>query len=327
MPPDQAAVRLFAGLHVNRMLREAFPQCGVLLPSLPKTATVREFINQYWLRMECRAWRPDILHKTLYCRHEPPAGLKLVITLHDLAPARYPEYFPEAWYQTAMVRYWASRADAILAVSETTRRDAIEILAIPPARIAVVRHGVARREPSAFENAVSPHPRPYLLYVGQRYLYKNFRNLVRAYIRSGRVCETFDLVCFGGADFSSEERSLAGGRLHFRGGDDATLLHYYVHARALVLPSVYEGFGLPIVEAMSAGCPVVCSDIPSSREIAGDGAAYFPPENVEAMTAVLERVLFDEEMLERNVALGRERAGQFSWSKCAAETAAVYRSL
>ena len=144
MPADLANVRLCAGLHVNQLLQKAFPGAGVLTPSWPRTASIREFINQRWLNRDCRAWQPDILHKTLYCRQKPPSGVKLVITLYDLASARYPKYFGGRDIQTPMVRYWTDRADSILAISETTRRDAIEILGVSPLRISVVHLGVSR---------------------------------------------------------------------------------------------------------------------------------------------------------------------------------------
>ena len=332
MPPDLANVRFFAGLHISRMLHDAFPGSGIRLPSLPKTATVREFINQGWLNIECKKWRPNVFHKTLYCRQEPPSGSKLVITLHDLASARFPHLFGGSDRETPLKRYWAGRADAILAVSETTRRDAIEILGIPPQRITVTRLGVNPQEPTALQRAVSPHGRPYMLYVGTRYEYKNFRNLLRAYVQSARTRSAFDLICYGGGGFSQEEKSIirnsgTESRIHLRSGDDSKLLHYYLHSRALIMPSIYEGFGLPLLEAMSAGCPLLCSDIPTSREVAGDAAAYFPSTDVEAISTSLETVLFDEDLLAQKVAVGRERVNGFSWVKCASETAAVYRSI
>ena len=155
---------------------------------------------------------------------------------------------------------------------------------------------------------------------------------MRAYARASRTRKAFDLICFGGGEFSRAEQSFlvdscVADRVHCQSGDDSTLLHYYLHARAFIMPSIYEGFGLPLLEAMSAGCPVLSSDIPTAREVAGDTAAYFPAEDTAAMSEVLEAVLFDDALLGGNANAGRTRAADFSWSKCASETAAVYRSL
>jgi len=332
MPADLAEVYVFTGLHINEMLENTFPTTGIRVPSLPKTATVREWVNQAWLNVLLSSRKTDIYHKTLYCKWDPPAKAKLIITLHDLATARFPELFKGIDPDTAIKRYWANRADAILAVSETTRRDAIEILGVSPDKIAVTRLGVRQQEPTLLQKSVSPHERPFLLYVGMRYDYKNFNNLVKAYAQSAATRTAFDLICFGGGKFSYNEKSLflhsgTEGCIHFRSGNDAALLHYYLHARALVLPSRHEGFGLPLLEAMNAGCPLLCSDIPTTREVAGNAAAYFPALEVDAISAIFDKVLFDEELLAKNVALGRERVKTFSWRRCAAETAAVYRSV
>jgi len=332
LPADQATAHLFAGLHINRMLPSTGAVTGLRIPSLPRTATLREYFNQACLRIACRKWRPDVFHKTLYCRQTPPKGARVVITIHDLASARFPHLVGGCDLQTPMKRYWAARADAILAVSETTRADAVEILGIPRERITVVPLGVLQPQPSVLQTAVRPHPRPYLLYVGTRYEYKNFRRMVQAYAGASRSNRAFDLVCYGGGAFSSHEKALLAGcgiadRVHQRSGDDSQLLHYYWHARALVLPSVYEGFGLPLLEAMSAGCPVLASDIPSSREVAGDAALYFSPTDTGSMTALFEAALFDDQGRTRQVQAGRERASQFSWTRCASQTADVYRAL
>ncbi|MDP9052031.1 MAG: glycosyltransferase family 4 protein, partial [Acidobacteriota bacterium] len=180
------------------------------------------------------------------------------------------------------------------------------------------------------EKKLNPRLRPFLLYVGSRLTYKNFERLLEAFAASPLLKNDFDLVCFGGGAFTSKEISLFQ-QLGLSdecccqvSGDDATLAALYGSARAFVYPSLYEGFGIPPLEAMSFNCPVVCSGLSSIPEVVGNAAEMFDPYDPESIQKAIERVATDEVLRETLVSRGRERVKQFSWERCAKETLDVY---
>ncbi|MBT8060266.1 MAG: glycosyltransferase family 4 protein, partial [Gammaproteobacteria bacterium] len=196
----------------------------------------------------------------------------------------------------------------------------------------VVHHGVDHL-PATARPPERGSGRPYLLYVGQRDGYKNFGRLLRTWAGDSVLLGEFDLLCFGGGPWSTEERaeigrlSLPDGRLIQAHGEDAVLVGLYQNAAAFVYPSMYEGFGIPPLEAMSQGCPVLSSNVSSMPEVLGDAAEYFPPEDRDALREALHRVLGDSERRSELQARGRERAARFTWRRCAEETLAAYRVL
>ena len=173
----------------------------------------------------------------------------------------------------------------------------------------------------------------YILYVGDRYGYKNFARFLQAYGNSQILKKDFKVVCFGGYPMLPEELKeaekigiLPNSLLYFS-GDDSLLTKLYQGAAVFVYPSLYEGFGIPPLEAMSLGCPVVCSNTSSIPEVVGEAAEFFDPNNVQNITNALETVLYSNERTKKLSILGKERAKLFSWQKCAEQTKKVYLSL
>ncbi|HZB87468.1 MAG TPA: glycosyltransferase family 1 protein, partial [Terracidiphilus sp.] len=173
---------------------------------------------------------------------------------------------------------------------------------------------------------------PYFLHVGARYAYKNFDGLLRAYSRT-QLSRTHKLVCFSSHRLSTAEMEL----IHQLGipresvvtvgGDDDLLARYYEGAEALVFPSMYEGFGIPIVEAMTCGCPIIAGNTSSMPEVGGDAALYCDPDDPGTIAAAMLQIVGSAETRNHLIAQGRERSHIFSWEKCAAQTYAVYRQL
>jgi glycosyltransferase involved in cell wall biosynthesis len=173
---------------------------------------------------------------------------------------------------------------------------------------------------------------PYLLYVGSRASYKNFQGLLDAYAASAWMRTNFSLLCFGGGDFTSAERaaiSTAGvdARIRYLGGSDAVLAACYAHASLFVCPSLYEGFGIPVLEAMSLDCPVACSNSSSLPEVVGDAAALFDPLDRDSIRSALESVLGSPSAATALKERGRIRRQQFSWRSCAENTIDIYRRV
>ena len=284
-----------------------------------------------------------VVHQTYYGDNTYLGSRPLVVTVYDLIHHLYRGQFsmrddacdPAVKYQ----RVNCARADHIIAISETTKADLVRHYDIDPAKVTVIHLGnslPARQEPAA--GNLPPTDRvllggdEYLLYVGQRSGYKNFGALLEAFGRSPLLRQRFKLLCFGGGGFSAAERERiaalgVGERIIQRHGDDRALARCYHDATAFVYPSLYEGFGLPLLEAMGQHCPIFCSTGGSLPEVAGDAAVYFDPENVASLQAALEETLADPARTALLVACGDERIKRFSWEKCARETLEVYQRL
>jgi glycosyltransferase involved in cell wall biosynthesis len=228
------------------------------------------------------------------------------------------------------------RADHIVCISESTRSDLLNIFDVDPRKTSVVHLGceLPQKNPQKDDVTQCSLPQsPYLLYVGQREGYKNFAALIQALGRSASLKNKIHLVAFGGGPFSEEEQSLL--RQSDIGvsfvsqmeGDDALLAQAYQGATALVYPSVYEGFGLPPIEAMAYGCPVISSNTSSMPEVIGSAAESFDPLQIDEISAAIERVVYSDTRRSELIRLGVLRAKLFSWQECASKTATIYRDL
>jgi len=245
-----------------------------------------------------------------------------VTVFHDLQHQRHPEYF--RWFDLPFWRFllWASahRSHRLIAVSEATRSDLLRFYRIPKERVTVVHHGV---EP-AFSRLDRSRTEAYLLCVSTLHPHKNLQKLIRAY---GRKKRDFRLILAGLRGFHTETIERLIEEMGLQDSVQITgwvprekLYSLYKHARAFVYPSVFEGFGMPVLEALAAGIPVACSDIPPLREVAGDAALYFDPLNEDDIASAIERVMTDASLQERLAMAGRDRARPFTWERCAEQT-------
>lgn len=284
--------------------------------------------------------RPDIVHKTYYYPlPRTPRGVRGVVTVYDMIHEKY----PQSYSSRDPIARWKERtvaeADHVICISEQTRRDLLSMYEVPEDKVSVTYLGNDSLESlltgeSAFEfrTRILGADVPYLLYVGSRDGYKNFGGLLRAFAMSPWLQEHFHLLCFGGGALSNAEcRLIAQSGLTERvrqiGGSDAVLASCYRHAALFVYPSLYEGFGIPPLEAMSLDCPVACSNTSSIPEVVGDAAAYFDPADSEAIRAALEAALGSTALCASLVERGRLRRELFSWRRCAQETVDIYRKV
>lgn len=322
---------LFMGFHVNRYRledqRAAFRYFfGVRRPRIPKTARIFNAVNDIAFPLFARRSGADILHQTYYSYLYPGFRGKRIVTAYDMSYEILPDLFPAGHRAVADKRASMERADGIIAISESTRRDLISVWGIPPEKVHTIHLGNSLVLPPP---AASPIPEPYILYVGQRVPHKDFGTLLRAYGTNARLHGSFRLVCFGGHPFTPEERAEAAklgiaGRIEQMTGPDSMLAGLYAHAGALAYPSLYEGFGLPLVEAMGYGCPVVASRTSSLPEVGGEAALYFQPKDAEGLAVGLERVLYDGTLRAQLAEAGRARSRMFTWDACAERTLAYY---
>lgn len=282
-----------------------------------------------------KQWRPDIVHETYFSYNlTGPSTTPSVVTVHDMIHERFPNNF---WFwdkTSANKRAAVDRASHIICISESTRRDLIQIFDVPPGKTSVIHLAYNKFEVQndVFMNTPDTHTRPYLLYVGHRSGYKNFINFILAYGSSSILSSELDVVCFGGGPWTPKERSLISSfhlqdKIHLQSGDDNCLARAYLNAKAFVYPSIYEGFGLPTLEAMAHDCPVLCSNTSSLPEVVGDAGEYFDPNDIDSIRLAMERVLFESNRRHELITLGQQRLTHFSWQKCSAETMKVYEHV
>lgn len=277
----------------------------------------------------------DIFHPTYY----DPYFLKylgdkpFVLTILDMNHELYPEYF-QGEDMLAIARnkqLLAEKATRIIAISEQTKQDVVEILGIKPGRIDVV-YLANSLDPQLGKESKFDLPKKFILYVGHRWIYKNFFLFARAVSRVMEEDKDIHLVCIGGGAFSTVEKGYfdllgIGNRIVQISADEPTLAKAYDNAQLFAYPSLYEGFGIPLLEAFACECPVVCSNVSCFPEIAADAALYFEPKSLDSITNSLVRVLEDQDLQAELRKRGTERLKSFSWGQTARQTREVYHSI
>lgn len=330
---DDAAI--ISPLYVTSYLSAASPKLKVVgraVPAIRRTGRIYRAVNQLLAPSMMKRFAPDIVHETYYAhRRNAPASSKVVLTVFDMIHERFPENF-SSWDPVQKEKVAAvKRADHVICISEHTRQDLIQLLGVDESKTSVVHLGFSLT--GDIGPSLASPPRPYLLYVGARSGYKNFEGFLRAYASAPSLAKEFELVAFGGGDLTARERSLIlelgldSTQIRHTGGSDAVLANLYRGAALFVYPSLYEGFGIPPLEAMSFNCPVACSKTSSIPEVVGDAASFFDPESLESMVVAMESVLRNEAFRRELIARGRQRISRFSWEECAAQTQAVYRKV
>ena len=276
-----------------------------------------------------------LYHATYYnsknLRYAREFGLKTVVTVFDYISEKFPE--PKPRFRRTVNEKSASieLANRVISISQNTRIDLLQHSNIDPRNVSVI--SLASSFSSHFDKLMTNHTRKNLiLYVGKREGYKNFQTLLKAFAHSPVLRNDMQLIAFGGGNFSEQEfldiSSLGvSGLVVDVQGTDENLRNLYLDAKIFVYPSLYEGFGLPLLEAMSLGCPVLASNTSSMPEVCGAAALYFNPENLIELSQLLETTLSNQPLLERLASLGFSRSAEFSWEKTASHTLNVYQEL
>ena len=260
---------------------------GFKVPDFKGSARLCSIVNSFVSPILSKHYEPDIIHETYYnglIRNK--TGVKKIITVHDMIHELFPDQFAKKDKTSELKKFAVTKADHIICVSKNTQKDLVDIFNIDIKKTSVIYLGFSLttakiNEPQGFR-------KPYLLYVGSRNGYKNFIRFVKAYA-APKIKNSFNLVMFGGGRLNDQELSLFDklkiprDSLQQVNGDDAELAGYYKNASLFIYPSLYEGFGLPPLEAMNFGCPVACSNTSSIPEIVGNAAILFDPYSVDSM--------------------------------------------
>ncbi len=269
---------------------------------------------------------------------------KFIITIHDLIINHFPTGksstlpTPVYWIKQAAYRFIVAsaihRAEKVIAVSKATRDEIMDHYSIKPEKIVVTYEGIDESLiKEKMEKVDTPHP--YFFYVGNAYPHKNLERLVDGFKLFLATChEEVDLIFVGKEDFFykrlKEHVEKVGllPRVHFfQKITDGQLVYLYHHAKAVVLPSLMEGFGLPALEGMANDCLVLASEIPAFLEVCGESAVYFDPYNIHDLASALGRVFEGKVSVSEKKVTGQKRAQTFSWHTMAKETLAAYETV
>jgi glycosyltransferase involved in cell wall biosynthesis len=297
----------------------------------------RVLAEQTLLPRELRRAGADLLHN-LFTTAPAVPGVPQVTTIHDVIYKRYPETHAGLHGRGLAALTWmaARRSDRVIAVSEATKSDIVRFLDVSANRIDVTYEGPALRAPESVSEATLRRnlelgDRPIVLTVSAKRPHKNLERLIEAFIQV-RADPLPVLVVPGYTTFHEEalrervDELRARERIRFSGWlDDDVVDGLYRAAACFVFPSLAEGFGLPVLDALVRGTPVACSNATSLPEVAGDAALYFEPTDTLAITSAIERLLNDEALRERLRTEGPAQASKFSWRATAEGTLASYR--
>lgn len=270
----------------------------------------------------------DIMHPTWYAPYVLKGRKRpLVITVHDMIQELFTDDFLFYDRSVQNKRRLIQEADHIIAVSGQTKKDILDITGIDTNKISVVHHGYRPTvEPSA------PLAENYILYVGDRRKYKNFGTFITGVAPLLHREKALAVIC-AGADFNDEEVALFHSlnipqtRVRAIRATDAQLMSLYRHAQMFVYPSLYEGFGIPILEAFANECPVCLSNASCFPEVAGEAALYFDPQSPQSIQNAIESILYNHDEAERLRIAGRERVRQFSIERMVSSTCDIYKSM
>lgn len=274
----------------------------------------------------------DIFHPTFFDDYflKYLNGKPFVLTIHDMMPELFPEYYRNNDMQIIAKKKLVHKAAAIIAVSEQTKKDIIDILNVPSEKIHVIYHGGPTIENLKGKTL---YDFPYFLYVGQRDAYKNFTNFLVDFSKFISNHRNVKLICTGPSFTNTEhiviqQYNLCDNIFHIK-ASDKELKFLYANALAFIYPSLYEGFGMPILEAFAYGCPVLLNEKSCFPEIAKDAALYFNLDNIQSNFLEVVEDFFNWSDVERNhlIDRGYKRLKDYSWSKSAYKLNEVYEFI
>jgi glycosyltransferase involved in cell wall biosynthesis len=291
------------------------------------------FLNEFHSKRLLFKHDFDVFHPTYY----NPYFLKyiykkpFVLTIYDMIHELYPKLFSKKDKTPEWKKLLAQKADKIIAISKNTKKDILKLYNVDENKIEVIYLGNSLKN-DAFSTPNIKLPDNFILFVGDRIGYKNFDFFIRSIAPLLRNDASLYVVCSGGGKFSEKESNLIK-ELNIKNSvlqysvDDRILSYFYQKARVFVFPSLYEGFGIPVLESFSCGCPIALSMTSSLCEVAGDAALYLNPMDEFSIRETVSKIIYSEEIRKELQIKGFKQLEKFSWEKTAKDTLNVYRSL
>lgn len=325
---------IIAPIHQNKYLYESknsIEISGKYFEKFPpKTSPIIATINNYIINKTIRNQNNILIHETYYSPSAIGRNVKRVITVYDMIHELFAKEMAPDDPTARNKKNALKRADHIICISESTKNDLIDILNISKDKISVTHLGVESN--NSFKVEKLNYHRPYLLYVGNRAGYKNFKSLLETYVNSNTLKSDFDIVAFGGGAFTNEENTILKkygiqDKIIHIAGNDKLLQSLYQSAHAFIYPSLYEGFGLPPLEAMANSCPVITSNTSSMPEVVGNAGCYFNPSDINSIDKAINDVVYNSKLRDKLISNGMIRLKEFTWEKCAQETLQVYKHV
>lgn len=275
--------------------------------------------------------RPDVFHPTYYNPYflDFIGDIPYVLTIYDMSHELYPTLFSRLDFTAENKKKVSEKANRIIAISEHTKKDIVTLLHVPASKIDVIPLAT-NLAGTGIGKVDIPLPTRYILFVGKRNTYKNFFFLLDTMKAFSKIDPSCSLICAGGGKFSTKERKYIN-RLQLADKiiqmnlDDTVSVHLYSNALAFVFPSLYEGFGIPILEAFACGCPVLLSNRSSLPEVGGNAARYFDPESVSSLVEKLTEVIENKALADDMRTNGLNRVKLFSWKNTALKTIETYK--
>lgn len=283
--------------------------------------------------LELKKQNFDIFHPTYYDPYflNYIGSKPFVLTVYDMIHEKFHEMFPVGDKISQNKKLLVEKATKIIAISENTKNDLIELFGTDESKIKVVYLGNSMF-PNLDVKTNFKIPKKYILFVGSRGGYKNFKRFIKSVSPILNYDKELFVVCAGGGKFTSTEIQFIvdlniAKQVRQYNLEDDSLAHFYKNAQLFIFPSLYEGFGIPILEAFACGCPLLCSNTSSLPEIAGDGAYYFDPYGEKSIENAILKVLGDTSLRKNLIHNGTERLKKFSWEQTTIETKKIYESI
>lgn len=308
---------------------------GVNFPKIKFTGSILNKINSSFSEFLIKKIKPSIMHTTDYFETYTDKFNPLVVTVHDLIHEIFhSEYAKDKDYRPK--EKILNQADKIVCVSKNTKIDLLKYYQIDENKITVIYHGSNFSNNFKISNITDKIDAniKYFLYVGSRKRYKNFFSFVEVFKKNKQIYDEFKIICFGGGKLLNSEKKILMEKnidlsklIFFPYNNDELLYKLYKNAYALIYPSIYEGFGMPVLEAMSLGCPVISSNSSSLPEVYGNAALSFSPLSQNELSNNLEKIVSDYKLREKLINLGFLQSSKFTWKNCAEETFSLYKRL
>ena len=329
--------RIFAPFYINKDLEESDNKknkTGILIPSAFSNLNLFRYFNKEISRFYFNHSNFDIYHTTYYGDNlKLQKKTPMIVTVYDLIHEIYKNNYYKKLSNHHLKKNVLDRADHIICISKNTQVDLINFYNIDKKKTSVIYLGKIDNNFSSNYKNIFKFNKPFFLYVGNRHNYKNFLMLLKSYSISKKIINNFNLLCFGGGNFSETEKLTLNqlkipinNVINIQGNNDI-LKELYNKAFALVYPSLYEGFGLPVLDAMSLGCPVLSSNSSSLPEVYRNAAISFNPNSEEEIYNSIKKISENDTLRKEMIDKGIKISKLFSWKKCAAQTLEVYKKF